>query len=107
MIAKNKTKNIVLAENVQALRSFAEKSKGLLGAVVPRAVFFETRWGIHTVGMRFPIDVLILDENFCVKKIARNLLPNRFLFWNPRYKKVVELPYGSLQGTGLGDVLDF
>ena len=31
--------------------------------------------GVHMLFMRFSIDVVYLDENFCIKKIVRNLWP--------------------------------
>ena len=31
--------------------------------------------GVHMCFMRFAIDVVYLDKNFCVKKIVRNLWP--------------------------------
>ena len=30
---------------------------------------------VHMMFMRFSIDVVYLDENFCIKKIVRNLTP--------------------------------
>ncbi len=30
---------------------------------------------VHMLFMRFAIDVVYLDENFCIKKIVRNLTP--------------------------------
>lgn len=69
---------------------------GLIGKKEPVAIFFKTRWGIHTLGMRFPIDVLILDS--ANKVVAmRSLAPNHIFIWNPKYEKVLELPNGMIE----------
>lgn len=78
-------------------QTFFEKSKGLLGAEKPYPLFFQTRWGIHTFGMRFPIDVVILTNDNTIFAIKQNLQPNRFFFWNPFYRNVLELPVGTIQ----------
>jgi hypothetical protein len=54
-------------------------------------VYFETRWGIHTFGLKKEITVLILDKDgFVVKKIFE-IKPNRIHFWNPKFFRIVEL----------------
>lgn len=64
---------------------------GLIGQK-PHAVCFTTRFGLHTFGMQYPIDVVILNKNNVVKVVKENLKPNNFFFWNPLYNKVIELP---------------
>lgn len=78
------------------LTSFLDKSLGLMGKDTPEPVYFTTRWGIHTFFMRFPIDVIILNEENKVMETIQNLMPNRIFMWNPKYKKVIELPMGSI-----------
>lgn len=74
-----------------------KKSFGLIGKNKPENLLFKTRFGIHTFGMRFPIDVLVLDKNYKVIKFKETLLPNNFFFWNPRYNLVLELPSGTVK----------
>jgi hypothetical protein len=90
---------------VKVLKSRLDKMKGLIGAEKPYPIFFKTRWGIHTFGVRFPIDVLILDGEFKVVKAVANLPPNRILFWPIFYENVLELPAGEIerQQIKLGD----
>ncbi len=83
------------------LTSWQEKSKGLIGEKKAFPVFFKTRFGIHTFGMKFPIDVVILDQKMCVVLLRKNLEPNRFLFWNPIYCGVLELPSGEAKRIGI------
>jgi uncharacterized membrane protein (UPF0127 family) len=82
---------------VRVLHGFWEKSRGLIGTPKAYPVLFTTRFGIHTFGVRFPIDVLILDEQQVVVKLATALPPNRFFFWPLSYSTVVELPSGEIQ----------
>lgn len=81
---------------VKKLDSFREKSVGLIGANKIYPVYFTTRWGIHTFGVLFPIDVVVLDNNFRVA-VMKVLKPNRIFFWNPKYSHVLELPAGSIR----------
>lgn len=103
----NKTKNRVLAEHIPIATTLSQKIVGLLEATTPSALFFETRFGIHTAGMHFAIDCAVMDENFRVRAMRANITPGHFYFWNPKYKNVVELPAGTLAATdtALGDIL--
>ncbi|HSD98620.1 MAG TPA: DUF192 domain-containing protein [Patescibacteria group bacterium] len=71
--------------------------KGLLFSKKPKPILFQTRWGIHTFGMKYPIDVVIVDKKNIVQKIKQGLRPNRFFFWNPCFDKVLELPSGTIE----------
>jgi uncharacterized protein len=82
---------------VRVLTNVFDKSRGMIGWEKASPIFFTTRFGIHTFGMRFPIDVLILDSHFRVVKMAPTLPPNRVLFWLPLFDKVIEIPAGEIQ----------
>lgn len=85
--------------------NFWEKCVGLIGKSENTCLYLETRFGIHTIGMRYKIDILILDEKNIVRKIKISLPPNNFFFWNPVFHKVLELPSGSVNNKSvkLGD----
>ncbi len=72
------------------------KIRGLLGSKKAYPVLLKTRFGIHTLGMKFPIDVIILDKNNFVVKLAKNLKPNHIFLWNPLYETCIELPTGEI-----------
>lgn len=72
--------------------SWKDKVIGLIGKKEIKPLFFQTRWGIHTFGVRKPIDVVILDDEQTIVAIKQNLKPNRIFFWNPKYQNVLELP---------------
>lgn len=105
----NVTRGTMVMRPVRFAYSHGERSVGLLRDSVPAALMLRTRWGIHTIGMRFPIDCLILDDRMRVQRVAQNLAPGHFLFWNPRWQNVVELPSGAIaeSHTAVGDVLAF
>jgi len=87
--------------NVTILRTYAQKSKGLIGTRHITPVYFTTRWGIHTFGVLSPIDIVILDNKNRVMKLVQRLPPNRLFFWNPKYSRVVELPAGTIEKMGI------
>lgn len=107
MAIRNQTKQTLLSHDGTELQSFYQKSLGLLGSKHPTAVIFTTRFGIHTFGMTYPIDVLILDEYHSVVALKHSLRPNKIFFWNPRYQTVLELPAGTVKKTktNIGDQL--
>jgi uncharacterized membrane protein (UPF0127 family) len=78
------------------LLTLKDKSIGLLGKKEYKTVYFKTRFGIHTFFMKFPIDVVLLDNESRVVKIKK-MKQNRIFFWNPMFKKVLELPEGSIK----------
>jgi uncharacterized protein len=86
---------------VKIARNLKEKVQGLIGRNKPFALMIKTRFGIHTFGVKFPIDVLILNYKNKVVSIKENLKPNRIFLWNPKYEKVIELPQGTIKKNRL------
>ena len=106
MILTNKTRNMIICENIREAKTLKEKTKGLIGSDGKTSLFFKTRFGIHTFGMDVPIDVVILDNKGKVVKIKKNISPNRTFFWNPIYKKIIEMPSERKDGkVRKGDIL--
>ena len=73
-----------------------EKIVGLIGKKQPYPLLLKTRFGIHTFGVRFPLDIIILNDQYVVTAIYENLKPNRIFIWNPLYQYVLELPAGTM-----------
>lgn len=86
---------------VEDLKSWKDKTVGLLGSKKPHPVLLHTRFGIHTFGMRYPIDVIVLDKAQTIKKVQTNIVPNKLFFWNPSFDTVLELPNGMIGELGL------
>lgn len=64
-------------------------------------MFFETRFGIHTFFLKKPIDILVLNNNYYAVNTKSTLLPNRFFFYPPKYRYVLELPEGYIKEKGI------
>lgn len=65
--------------------------------------------GVHTVGMLFPIDVVVLDNDWTVLALRPRMRQFRMtrVFWSAA--AVLELPSGMLDAssTAVGDTLSF
>ena len=81
---------------VKKAKTFLESTIGLIRAPKPFPLLLRTRFGIHTFGVNFPIDVLILDDQHTVVRLKKNLTPNRIFLWPPKWQWVVELPEGTI-----------
>lgn len=106
----NKSKNVVLAEEVILADTLLKRIRGLLGKkelVKSSALLLKPCSSIHTMFMRFPIDVLFVDKDNRVIKTISALKP--FCITNIYFKArfVVELPGGTanLTSTSQGDTL--
>jgi len=73
----------------------------MIGKSEPMALMIKTRFGIHTFGVKFPIDVLILNNENKVASLREGLKPNRMFLWNPMHEKVIELPAGTIKKTAI------
>lgn len=51
---------------------------------------------IHTMGMRFPLDVIFLDRDQQVVRVVKSLKPNRFALGGRGAKSAVELQAGAV-----------
>lgn len=99
----------VLAERCKVAGTYFLRLKGLLGtaALAPGdGLLLTPCWAIHTVGMRYPLDVVFLDGENRVLKVVAGLSPGRGVAYPPA-SKVLELPAGTvaLTGTQRGDRL--
>ena len=106
----NQTKGTVLAaEAVSAVTPIA-RIKGLLGKKElgrDQALILRPCNSIHTVFMRFAIDVLFVDKGNRVIKAIANLVPYRLTSVYFKAAYTVELPAGSIASTNTseGDIL--
>lgn len=82
-----------------------EKVRGLIGNENIYPVYFETRFGIHTFGMKQSIDVLILNNNFQIVIMKKGMKPGKIFFWNLIHFRVIELPVNYINAN-LFDEID-
>ncbi|MDQ5900746.1 MAG: uncharacterized protein QG600_324 [Patescibacteria group bacterium] len=104
----NRSKKTIISTDVRAAHSLFEKSKGLLFEKKPQTIIFKTRYGIHTFGMKFTIDVIILSKSMFVTQLKKSLKPNSVFFWNPLSPYVIELEEGTIEKLHIqiGDQLE-
>lgn len=100
----------VILAHVERATGFWERLVGLIGK--PPLPSGECLWidpcnGIHTFGMRFPLDVLVLDESARVLRIHTSLRPWRVSLPVRGAHSVVEMAAGTLSQLPLsiGDLV--
>lgn len=105
----NRTKNQELARDVKIASSFFARAKGLLGErslADGNALWIHSCRSIHTWFMRFPIDVVFVDDRMRVRKVCENVGPWRMTLPSPKLKSVFEMPAGTLSRLGPVDIGD-
>jgi len=109
MRIENVSKNTSIAHDASQAVKFTDNFFGMIFKKRPGTIVFKTRFGIHSFFMRFPIDVVVLDETRRVVRIRKNLEPNKVFLWNPAYATVIEMPEGSIvkSRTAIGDFLEY
>jgi len=107
----NVTKKTWLATKVRRADNFLTRLVGLLKRTnlgPEEALWLIPSKGIHTIGMKFPIDVVFLNKSNVVLGIISSLVPYRISAVRLRSYSVLELPKGTLKKsrTEVGDQLE-
>lgn len=105
--AVNETKGTLVAQEVRIARSVWSRFRGLMGRrSLPEGegLLLEPCSSIHCMFMRFPIDVLFLDREGRVLKVAAGVRPWRFAAAKGA-RSALELPAGAAarSQTSAGD----
>ncbi len=87
----NLTQKKILSDKLEIAGNILQKTRGLILIKEKKAIFFKTRWGIHSFGVLYPLTILVCDKEMEVVK-TKNMKHNSFFFWNPKYENIVELP---------------
>lgn len=108
----NSTRGTVLGESIRVADTGLSRIIGLLGErrLSPGdGLLIVPCQGVHTWGMLFPIDVVVLDGQWNVLALRHRMKQFRMtrVFW--RAAAVLELPAGTLDSTAtdIGDTLSF
>lgn len=94
--------------SLEIAESPAERRRGLLGRdSFEGALLLRPARSVHTVRMRFAIDVAHLDRDLTVLSVT-TMAPGRIGRWRVRAHCVLEAPAGSFRAWGLqpGDLLE-
>jgi uncharacterized membrane protein (UPF0127 family) len=106
----NKTKETFLAFRVNIADSVAGRLIGLLGrrSLKPDSgVWIFPANAIHTIGMLFSFDVVMIDKDFKVVSLTEMVKPFRVILPKRRAESVIELPAHTIfrSRTEVGDQL--
>lgn len=96
--------NLVVASHVLQTESAWEAMVGLLKhrcLQENEGMLIATSGAIHTLFMRFAIDVVFLNRDLAVKKIYHSLKPFRFTWHHFGTSAVLELPAGRCERLGI------
>lgn len=111
--AFNRTRTTYLATELMVARTHWSRFRGLMGTNGSRFRRGQGLWivpshGIHTFAMRFPIDVVYLDQEHLVIHVEEELKPWRMAAIRVHSASVLELPIGTIRDskTVLGDQVD-
>jgi len=107
----NQTKNSVLGERVRVAETTLSRMVGLLGqsGLDPgTGLLIVPTQAIHTVAMRFAIDVVFLDRESRVVHLQPAMKPYRLSGVHWKARSVLELPVGVIARTSteIGDRLE-
>ena len=110
--ATNRTRGTVFGQSIRVAETGLHRIVGLLGErELPPGdgLLIVPSQGVHTWGMRFPIDIAVLDNEWKVIATRRVMRPFRMtrMFW--KAAAVLELPAGALESTrtSVGDMIEF
>lgn len=111
--AFNRTRNAYLATRLAIAGTHWSRLCGLMGKDAASFPAGDGLWivpsrGVHTLAMKFPIDVLYLDTNKHVVHVEQNLKPWRVAKVSLHTASVLELPSDTLKssGTAIGDEIE-
>jgi uncharacterized protein len=89
----------IVAHDLRWARSFAERSKGLIGGpplAEGQALVIEPGIQVHTFRMGFPIDVVFVGRDWRVRHVVRGMKRRRMTKFVLGSRYVIELASGSL-----------
>ena len=111
--AFNQTRRLYLATNLAIAQTHWTRLRGLLGVSAGdfrngRGLWIRPCHGVHTLAMRFPIDVVYLNRAGTVVHLEHDLQPWRFSPIRMQAASVLELPSHTVARTetALGDTIE-
>jgi uncharacterized protein len=111
--AFNRTRLAYLATELEVANTHWSRFRGLMAREAEQFREGQGLWivpcrGVHTMGMRFPIDVLYLDSNKVVVHVEEQLKPWRVAPVRAQARSVLELPGATVNATqtAVGDKIE-
>lgn len=108
----NATRGFELAHSAGVADGRWTRLRGLLGRPEleeGQGMLIRPCHGVHMYGMRYPIDVALIDQGGDVVAVYRELAPNTRSGWHGEAACALELPAGMLARTGtvVGDRIEW
>jgi uncharacterized membrane protein (UPF0127 family) len=108
---RNLTQSNVIGTHIEVADTSLSRVIGLLGKSgidAGAGMLINPSSGVHTIGMRFPIDVVGLDDELRVVRLWPRLVPYRLTAISLKVRTVLELAAGEIAAThlSLGDHLE-
>lgn len=112
VVVENPSRERSLGDRISVADRSWTRLRGLLGRPEPtrgEGLLIVPSRGVHMFGMRYPLDVLLLDHEGRVVALYPELAPWRKTRIHRDAHMALELPAGSIERTGtrIGDVLDW
>lgn len=109
---QNRTRQQSLGQQIQVADTFWTRLRGLLGRPEPRpgeGLLIVPSRSVHMWGMKYPLDILVLDEDRKVRAAYQPLEPGQRTEWHRQGRMILELPSGQIERTQtrVGDQLDW
>ena len=104
MVVVNETTARVISQRARRADTFVTRLVGLLarkGLAEDEALWILPCKGIHTMGMRFTIDAIFLDEALQVVALREHVVPWRATGFFAGAVSVLELPAGLIRRAGI------
>lgn len=98
----NRTSGVELGDRIAVADGFFTRLRGLLGRPEPgpgAGLLITPSRGVHMYGMRYPLDVLILDADGRVVACYPDLAPGERTAMHRDGRHALELPAGTVAGT--------
>ncbi len=110
LVIKDGTKGSVICTEGVLANTFRTRLFGLLGRKGLKegsGLLIKPSSGVHTFGMSFPIDIVSLDQHYCVVGVFENIGPWTIRGLSLKTRSVLELPAGRIRECGIepGDKL--
>ncbi len=101
---RNTTRDSLIGDRVAVADTSLSRMFGLLGRRgldSGEGLWIKPSSGVHTVFMRFTIDVIGLDKEMNVVKLWSDLVPYRLTSISTKVRSVIELPAGLIASSGV------
>lgn len=108
----NRARGTSLGGQVRIADQYWSRLRGLLGRrglEEGEGLLIIPSRGVHMWGMRFPLDVLLLDEERKVRSLHPGLAPGKATGFVKGVRYALEVPVGTIESTGTrkGDPLEW